>query len=186
MRALMSPMLRNGIPFRVTATRMIRRAAFLLALGAALPATAQTSNHADAFVIGLYDAYARDPGPDYAGAGAKSVFSSKLLDLLHRDAALTPPGEVGALDGDPICDCQDYRIAEVRVRISGSPDVATAAVAFTNYGQPRSLTLDLVREPGGWRVADVHSETLPSLAGLLTDSVAAHSAKAKSPDSRPH
>lgn len=164
---------------------MIRRAALFLALCTTVPAAGQTPSGAEAFVTGLYRAYAHEPGPDYVGAGAKATFATGLLDLMRRDAALTPPGEVGVLDGDPICDCQDYKIADVQVRISGSPIAATASVAFTNYGQPRSLTLDLVREPAGWRVADVHSETLPSLAGLLTDSIAELGAAAKTPARSP-
>ena len=52
-------------------------------------------------MAGLYAAYARKPGPDYVGRQARGVFSPGLLDLMRRDVAATPKGDVGALDGDP-------------------------------------------------------------------------------------
>src|SRR4051794_23684561 len=88
----------------------------LLALSA--PAQAQSLPDAKTFVAGLYSAYQRQPGPDYLGKQVGEVFAPDLIALIRREAAGVPKGEVGALDGDPICDCQDYQISKVDVTVS--------------------------------------------------------------------
>ena len=98
----------------------LRALAILVALSAS-PAAAQDLGGAKAFVTGLYTAYARHPGPDYLGRQARQVFSPALLELMRRDAARTPKGDVGTLDGDPICNCQDYEITSVEVARIDSP-----------------------------------------------------------------
>jgi uncharacterized protein DUF3828 len=148
-----------------------------LAVLAALagPAAAQDLGQARAFVEGLYAAYAKEPGPDYLDRQAKEVFSPAVLDLLRRDAASTPQGDVGALDGDPICNCQDYGITNVHVAVSPTgADTARAEVDFLNFDKKQHVALDLVRVQGQWRVGDIHAEGTPSLVGLLNDSLKAH------------
>jgi hypothetical protein len=95
-------------------------APILVALALAGPAGAQDLGGAKTFVTGLYAAYAKHPGPDYLGRQAKTVFSPALLDLMRRDAARTPKGDVGTLDGDPICNCQDYGITAVQVAVTAA------------------------------------------------------------------
>jgi hypothetical protein len=83
------------------------RTAFCLAvLASTSGASAQTPADGRAFVTGLYGAY-NGGEPDYLGRQAGAVFSPRLLSLVRKDQAATPEGEVGALDWDPICDCQD-------------------------------------------------------------------------------
>jgi hypothetical protein len=146
--------------------------ALLLALSAAAP-QAQDLTSARAFVTGLYSAYRRDPGPDYLGPKAKSVFSPRLLALIRRDAALAK-GEVGALDGDPICDCQDaggLRLRELKTvsrTVADRPsDRLDATVRLGFPSGTRTLRLDLVAVDGNWRVDDIHSQDTPSLAAYL-------------------
>lgn len=146
--------------------------AFLLACPAA--AGAQDLNQAKAFVTGLYAAYAKTPGPEYVGRQAEAVFSPSMIDLMRREAAHTPKGEVGALDGDPICDCQDYEISAATVTVTmAAPGRARAAARFLNFGEARTATFDLVAVDGQWRVADIHSANLPSLVDLLQESLKA-------------
>ena len=130
-------------------------------------ASAQDLASARRFVEGLYRAYHGD-GPDYLGRGANKVFSDRILQLLRRDAALTPKGEVGALDGDPICDCQDFEISRVRIDVRPAANGAAQAVArFRNAGTATTIRLDLIATPGGWRVDNVHSASTPDLAAYL-------------------
>ncbi len=160
----------------------MRAAGFLLAAGllAAGPAPAQSLPDARAFVTGLYDAYRRYPGPDYLGRHSGAVFSPDLIALIRREAASTPQGDVGALDGDPICDCQDWRISDVAMAVSASgPGAAAAEVRFRNAGRPQTVRLDLVSVRGRWRVGDVHSETTPSLVQLLRQSIARNAPKGR-------
>jgi len=143
--------------------------AVLVALSAS-PAGAQDLGAAKTFVTSLYAAYARHPGPDYVGRQAKTTFSPALLDLMRRDAARTPKGDVGALDGDPICNCQDYEIRGVSVVVTAAgPSRATARASFKNFGEAQSVALDLAWTRAGWRVADVHAEGMPSLVKLFRD-----------------
>jgi hypothetical protein len=120
----------------------------LIALVPAL-ALAQDAASAGRFVRGLYGAY-HGRGPDYLGRNAGTVFSRSLLKLIRRDAAETPRGDVGALDGDPICDCQDFDgLQKVDVGIAGGADGhALATVHFLISAERRTVTLDLVAVGG--------------------------------------
>jgi hypothetical protein len=119
------------------------------------------------FVERLYSAYHGD-GPDYLGRSRSRVFSPRMIVLLRRDQRLTPRGDVGALDGDPICDCQDFEISNVRIDVrAGKPGQARAVVTFDNLGRATTLRLDLVAVQGQWRIDNIHSESIPDLATFL-------------------
>ena len=153
----------------------MKRGLFLiLGLGlllAPVAASAQGLASASKFVTGLYQAYLHGD-PDYTGDRAADVFSARLLALIEDDADRTPEGDVPALDGDPICDCQDWQISHIKVRASRTgPGRATARVTFVNMKKPVSLQLDLVSQHGQWRVDDVHSPNTPSLVKYLQDSL---------------
>ena len=149
----------------------LRNHGLTLALLLLLPATAfsQSLSDARAFTLNLYRAYEHG-SPDYLGRQARQVFSPALLRLMRRDAAATPAGDVGALDGDPICDCQDPDgLSHPQVKIIGAGEGrARAEVRFHMATETRSVTLDLVAIHGRWRVDDVHTADTPSLVGLLT------------------
>src|SRR5678816_2436480 len=114
----------------------------LLAMTAA--AKAQSLPDAQSFVTGLYSAYQRQPGPDYLGKQIAEVFAPDLIALIKREAASVPKGDVGALDGDPICNCQDWQISKVEVAVSApKPGAAVADVHFQNAGEPQQVRLDL-------------------------------------------
>ena len=138
------------------------------ALMAATAAAAQSLESAQGFVAGLYHAYERSQ-PDYLGRRAGGVFSPRLLGLIRRDER-NAHGEVGALDGDPICDCQDpdgVRLTALTVTPAG-PGRATARVRLRFPDGPRAMTLDLTAVAGQWRVDDVHTKDTPSLVGMLS------------------
>jgi hypothetical protein len=154
-------------------------AAILISLLLAGSAAAQDLATAKTFVTGLYAAYAKEPGPDYIGKQAKQVWSPALLALMRREAASTPEGDVGALDGDPICNCQDYKITAVTVSVKATDTTkARADVFFLNLGRRQLVSLDLVLVGDRWRVDDVHSQGTPSLVALLKEAVEARALKA--------
>ncbi|HUO12618.1 MAG TPA: hypothetical protein VMU37_07670 [Caulobacteraceae bacterium] len=143
------------------------RGLLALALLVASPALASptpdpTGESPRAFVTRLYGRYAHGQ-PDYAGKDAPSVFTSRVIRLIDRDRARTPPGDVGALDGDPICDCQDdsgLKLVRLDVRASG-PETATAAAHLRFAGgEQQTVRLDLVRTG--------HTTDMPSLVRLLS------------------
>ena len=142
-------------------------AAALLALAPA--AGAQSLGDARAFVTDLDRAYGRAPEPDYLGPRARRGFSPRLLGLIRQDER-DARGEVGALDGDPICDCQDpegIRLVALELASSG-PGRAEARAQVRFAGARReAITLDLVGIGGRWRVDDVHTADTPSLVRYL-------------------
>jgi hypothetical protein len=152
--------------------RRIAVAAGLWALlsAAAAPPIGPEPAGARAFVEKLYAAY-RGKGPDYLGRQAPRVFAPGLLALIRRDAAQAK-GEVGFLDGDPICDCQDFGISRLHVNVRGAHDRATADVRFHNLDADETIRLDLVGVGGQWRIADIHTKDTPSLVQYLTQSLA--------------
>ncbi|WP_116091073.1 DUF3828 domain-containing protein [Sphingomonas crusticola] len=132
----------------------------LLCLAAAAPPLA----NAEAYVIGIYR---QIPG-DFNFRMVR--YSSKLGALMRRDDALARrTGGVGALDWVPFCECQDtdpsYRIRSSSVQPRGS-NGAIVSILLRN-GSDERFTVDLVRERGLWRVADVHGPSTPSLLALL-------------------
>ncbi len=87
----------------------------------------------------------------------EAVFRSDELNALYEaDAQNTPEGEMGAISFDPYIDGQDFDIADFAI---GEPlidgETATVEVTFTNFGEPRQITYDLVLEDGGWKVDDL-------------------------------
>jgi hypothetical protein len=111
-----------------------------------------------AFVDDLYGRYKNDP--DFSPfAQQEQWFAPDLLAAMKEDERLTPEGEIGAIDADPICSCQDTSGMEAQV--AGVEQTSpTTAVATVNLwvGTPdqRPLKLDLVAVSGQWRVHDIH------------------------------
>ena len=148
--------------------RICRSIGCVAVLAMATMAGAQSLESAQGFVAGLYHAYERSQ-PNYLGRRAAGVFSPRLLGLIRRDAR-DAHGEVGALDGDPICDCQDadgLRLTALSVAPTG-PGRAAARVRLRFPDGPRAMTLDLTAVGGQWRVDDVHTKDTPSLVQLLS------------------
>jgi hypothetical protein len=89
----------------------------------------------------------------------EAQFRSQALQALYdNDAQVTPAGEMGALSFDPYVDGQDFDIADFVIDATGvAGDFASVDVAFTNFGEPRYLTYELVLEDGGWKINDVVS-----------------------------
>jgi hypothetical protein len=68
-------------------------------------------------------------------------------------------GAVGGLEVDPTCGCapgQAVALTSVAV-VPSDANTASAEVAFSVAGQPRTRTLSLVREGPSWRLADARA-----------------------------
>jgi hypothetical protein len=129
-----------------------------LSLAAMLAETAATSAQPFPTPEALLEAFYE---PYFSGSFADddSIFRSESLqELYDTDAENTPEGEMGALSFDPFVDGQDYQITDFAIgpaEIDG--DAATVDVEFNNFGEPRTLTYELVYEDDGWRINDVIS-----------------------------
>ena len=109
---------------------------------------------------------------DPVGSQAPQVFDASLVSLIRRDQD-NAREEVGALDGDPLCDCQDdggmtWKITKVATTGAGKA-VGEVRLFFPDTPKPRidDLRLDLVKTSKGWRIHDIASTDTPSLRGLL-------------------
>lgn len=115
---------------------------------------------AQAFITQIYDAY---KGKDLKGLpldSARAVrryFEPTLAALMIKDAdAAAKRGEVGALDGDPFIDAQDWEIDAFNIAVSETgPNKAQATVKFANLGGGRTVVLNLVKVKAGWRIGDI-------------------------------
>ncbi|MDB5484012.1 MAG: hypothetical protein JWO83_5065 [Caulobacteraceae bacterium] len=156
------------------------RAVLFAALLAPLQAQAGRLDTARTFTERLYEAY-QHGHPDYLGALARVTFAPRLLALIRHDEAAASPGDVGVLDGDPICDCQDDAgLKAERIEIENvATGRALATVTLRFPAEATKVRLDLVSRRGRWRVADIRTKDVPSLVGLLEKSAASATAKAR-------
>jgi hypothetical protein len=110
-------------------------------------------------------------------ANVGEVFDPDTIRLLAADAK-TQHGEVGAIDGDWLCDCQDFESLAATIAVqSATPTAAKATAEFRDLGIPqqgvRRASFDLVKSGGVWRIHDLTDEDQPSLRKILTDEIAA-------------
>ena len=130
------------------------------------------------FVRRVYSHYRPNgPGISTLRPGGTPFYSAALLDAFAKDTEAAH-GEVGAIDGDPICNCQDFDDLRV-TRVSASApqgETVKADVEFIVTKEREAMTLTLMQTPQGWRIADIADKNMKSLVALLQDANA-HSAQ---------
>ena len=109
-----------------------------------------------AFVEELYGQYRKDENFS-PFTHPEKWFDPVLLAAIKESDSLTPEGEVGAIDGDPLCNCQDS--SGMLARVAGvEQKTLTAATAridlWPDTPDQRGLELELVLVNGKWRVHD--------------------------------
>ena len=143
----------------------------LACLALTVPALAAPAETPEAFVRRVYARYGdKGPGVPTTRPAGTPFYAAALLDAFAKDQKLAG-GEVGSIDGDPVCDCQDWGKLRVRqVAITpGQNGAVLARVAFTNFNKPQAVTLTLAATPDGWRIADIGNGSAPSIAALLKE-----------------
>ena len=134
-----------------------------------LVAAAQPAETPKAYMERLYASY-RDPNfnpldhPDL-------YFASRLVTAMKEDARMAK-GEVGYVDGDPICQCQDpdgLRAKIVRVTRQGASKAIVEVIIDFEDSTLRRVRFSLVRTAAGWRIADVSSADEPSFLRAIED-----------------
>jgi hypothetical protein len=144
--------------------------ALLASLGFAADATPQ------AFLNAVYRPYQHSDKALDIGSEARAAryFTAQLAHLIGEDIAQSAKrNEVGRLDFDPFIGGQDWapRKIELKVDPGASSDQASGRASFTPIGEKKrtTVTLDLVKTPSGWRIADIHWEgQSDSLVKILT------------------
>jgi hypothetical protein len=156
--------------------RFVRVAAMLVGLVALLaPASRAQEAGAKAFLQSVYATYEK---PDKAldiGSETKAAryFVPAVAKLIGRDVAESKKRqEVGRLDFDPFIAGQDWSPTTITLDVApgASADRAIGTARFTVPGEkkPTVVTLDLVKTPGGWRIADIHwSDQTETLVAVL-------------------
>jgi Protein of unknown function (DUF3828) len=155
-----------------------------LAVAAVLLAAGHRAETPRAFLERVYAGYRNE---DYSPlARPKQVFARPLVEAIGEDARLSRD-EVGYMDADPLCQCQDpggLRPAIGQV-LQPTPGTATAAVTLA-FGDSdrREIDVKLIRTRGGWRIADIAAAEEPSLLDSLRRFNARRRAREKAGDSR--
>jgi hypothetical protein len=112
----------------------------------------------EGFLRGLYTPYLQ---PDFKGQPYWQpglFFTPELARTIEDDMREAKRrDEVPKLDGDPFLDAQDWAIKNLDIAVQTDGTKATGQVSFDNLGKPTKVTLDLVRTPAGWRIADIKS-----------------------------
>jgi hypothetical protein len=147
-------------------------AAAALLLLAATPSFADpTPASAEQFLRGLYANYKPHGKPvSFVYPDAKGIVDPAMLALLKHDKVKSK-GEVGAMDSDPVCNCQDWgtlKVTSLKVTMSGA-GAASADVTFKDLDDVQTMRFSLVYLDGGWRIHDISTKDTPSLVAYLRD-----------------
>jgi hypothetical protein len=133
--------------------------------------TARADDAAKAFLEKIYAAY---KGKHSKGvlldtdAQVRLYFEPKLAAMMIKDSKdAQKRGDVPELDGDPFVGSQDWEIGPVAITVQDlGPDKASATAKFSNLKEPKTVTYDLVKLAGGWRIADISWGDNDTLRGL--------------------
>jgi hypothetical protein len=154
----------------------------------AAPAAAPASSDAadvKAFLTGLYSHYAKpatDAGQSWAPmdvgppGNGREMMDPDLVSLMQAYDKSQSGDEVGVIDGDWLCDCQDWeRITAVITVDAATATTAKAHSDFTDSSEPgktKHVTFDLTKTAAGWRVHDIGTAEDASLRAVLTKAIA--------------
>jgi len=139
------------------------KSALVLAFTISFGTPDQSAAH---FVETLYAPYrnAKGTSTDYSSLQSRNeeqdIYSTGVLRLLDADRAHTPEGYEGALDSDPLCQCQDsegLRLERVKqVSITDNRAEVSVTLRFVgSHPKIKNLHILLVREVNGWRIDDI-------------------------------
>jgi hypothetical protein len=122
------------------------------------------------FLEAIYQTYLGESSDGIAitePATIRRYFTPAVAAALIKDqTAAAKRGEVGALDGDPFIDAQDWKISDLKIAVMPAGAKASATVTFTNFGDRRSVALNLLKTAAGWRIDDIKA-SFGSLRKLL-------------------
>ncbi len=145
------------------------------------PATASgtgpDADAAKAFLDGVYAHYkSSDAGGVTWSPLDPKVFDADMVKLMAADTKALK-GDVGIMDGDWLCDCQDWGSIAATVTVTSASPTEAKAVAVFQDTQIKDATasrntFDLVKTPDGWRIHDMGTASDPSLRGALTKEIA--------------
>ena len=155
---------------RVVGRNSPARATVIILCLSWFPAVAAADESAEAFIRGVYARYAGAHGAGVAtdARGGGAVYSRDMLNGFAKSSSAAK-GDIGPIDYDPICSCQDVK--DVRLTtislLRSDESSALVRVSFTNEGEQHGVTLTLANTPRGWRIADIQDRNVRSVLALL-------------------
>jgi hypothetical protein len=87
------------------------------------------------------------------------TFTAAILRaLIDADVKNTPDGYAPTIDWDVFVDGNNWEISKWELPWCRDPEThAKVQASFDNFGKPRKLLFDLIREKGSWRIDDISS-----------------------------
>ena len=145
-----------------TMGRDLAMQACLVAAAALVFAASAETVSPQTFVENIYRTYLDKNGKGMSLANDATIrgyFAQPLAQAMIADfAEAEKRGEVPMLNGDPFIDAQDWEISNLKIAVKPTgADTALAVVAFVIFNEPRTVMLDLVNTPAGWRIAEIRS-----------------------------
>ena len=146
---------------------------FLAALASFTVHAQPPSQTVEQTVRHIYQNYKSDATAPYFGeTGERAITSARIQQALILNDNLTLPGNIGWLDYDPVCDCQDFGnlVLESVAITQTDADHADAAVRFRIFQDDKektSQTLKMVAENGRWVIDDIVSNHAASYKRLI-------------------
>lgn len=136
---------------------------FLAALASFTVHAQPPSQTVEQTVRQIYQNYKSDASTPYFGeTGERAITSARIQQALTLNDNLTLPGNIGWLDYDPVCDCQDFGDLVLESVAITQPDAdhADAVVRFRIFKDDKektTQTLKMVAENGRWVIDDIVS-----------------------------
>jgi len=124
-------------------------------------ASGQDAEDVRAFLDGLYARYKTEKNTTFQmfDKDEHAVFDADTIRLLAADTKALK-GELGEIDGDWLCNCQDFTSIEATIAVqAATPTTARATADFHDTGDPTRApdhaSFDLVKTNGVWRIHDI-------------------------------
>ena len=145
---------------------MLRRTIITaLPLSLSLRAQAQ-SQTAQTFLEEIYKPYLLQGFKGQPYQEAERFFEPVLAKAMLQDIQdAKKRGEPPRLNGDPFVDSQNWWISDLTVSAVPKGAGATGIVLLINQKKPRSINVDLIQTPAGWRIAEIRGAS-GTLRGL--------------------
>ena len=122
------------------------------------------------FISKIYKNYdATGSGIDPLDKNARTYFDDTLIRLFKLDKQRAGD-EMGAIDYNPLCSCQDFDIKNVSfVEKSSDAKLIVVDVTFENFGTADQVSLVLSRTKAGLRIYDIGDKQTPSIRQVLAN-----------------
>lgn len=150
-------------------------------------ASARDAADVAAFLQGLYEHYKTNQNNNFQmfDANADEVFDADFIRLMAADQKALK-GDVGVIDGDWLCACQDFVSLKATITVQSAASTSARATSdFVDTGIPDTKAqhdnFKLVKENGRWRIDDIQTDGEPWLRAQLSDEIKTLS-KEKKPD----